>query len=63
MSLTHCGMCGTPLVGDADEHLHPRLRCPACAWSWYDPPVPVTLAVGATCYLLLLVCTRRLAAG
>jgi NADH pyrophosphatase NudC (nudix superfamily) len=48
MRLKHCGMCGTTLVADSDEHLHPRLRCPGCAWSWYDPPVPVTLVLVTT---------------
>jgi NAD+ diphosphatase len=48
MSLKHCGMCGAPLVADADEHMHQRLRCPTCSWSWYDPPVPVTLVLVTT---------------
>lgn len=48
MSLKHCGMCGYVLVRDSDEHEHPRLRCPDCGWSWYDPPVPVTLILVTT---------------
>ena len=48
MSLKHCGMCGCALVADSDEHAHPRLRCPECTWSWYDPPVPVTLVLVTT---------------
>lgn len=48
MSLKHCGMCGCALVADSDDHAHPRFRCPECAWSWYDPPVPVTLVLVTT---------------
>ena len=48
MSLKHCGMCGCALVAAPDESGHARLSCPECGWSWYDPPVPVTLVLVTT---------------
>lgn len=41
-------MCGCALAAGGDEHSHPRLHCPECGWSWYDPPVPVTLVLVTT---------------
>ena len=48
MSLKHCGMCGCALVSGPDESAYVRLYCPECNWSWYDPPVPVTLVLVST---------------
>jgi len=48
MSLRHCGMCGVALVGGPDESDHAHLSCPECGWTWYDPPVPVTLVLVTT---------------
>lgn len=45
MSLTHCGMCGCALSRGSDGSASQRLSCPACNWSWYDPPTPVTLVL------------------
>jgi NADH pyrophosphatase NudC (nudix superfamily) len=48
MSLKHCGMCGDRLGAGTDESGHGRLACPSCGWTWYDPPVPVTLVLVTT---------------
>jgi NAD+ diphosphatase len=44
----HCGACGAPLVEGPDGSGHAHKRCPACGWTWYDPPVPVTLVLVTT---------------
>jgi NADH pyrophosphatase NudC (nudix superfamily) len=41
-------MCGCALAGGADGIAHARLRCPDCGWTWYNPPVPVTLVLVTT---------------
>lgn len=43
--MKHCGACGTALTETVDSSEHPCLRCPACNWTWYDPPTPVTLVL------------------
>jgi NAD+ diphosphatase len=46
--LKHCGRCGVALRDDLDGSSHGRLKCPACGWTWYNPPVPVTLVLVTT---------------
>lgn len=46
--MKHCGECGNLLQTDTDESGHPRQSCSACGWTWYDPPVPITLVVVTT---------------
>jgi NAD+ diphosphatase len=41
--MKHCGRCGALLQEETG-----RLRCPACGWTWYNPPVPVTLVLVTT---------------
>lgn len=43
--MKHCGECGAALIDDRDQHQYPCQRCPACGWTWYNPPVPVTLVL------------------
>src|SRR5262245_11795316 len=38
-------MCGCQLEAGPDENSYVRLYCPECGWSWYDPPVPITLVL------------------
>ena len=46
--MKHCGECGTALREGPDDSGHVRRYCPACNWSWYDPPTPVTLVLVTT---------------
>ena len=48
LMMKHCGECGTALREGADDSGHVRRYCPACNWSWYDPPTPVTLVLVTT---------------
>jgi 8-oxo-dGTP diphosphatase len=43
--MKHCGECGTAMEDGPDTSGHVRRFCPSCAWSWYDPPTPVTLVL------------------
>jgi NADH pyrophosphatase NudC (nudix superfamily) len=46
--MKHCGECGDPLQDGPDASGQMRRYCPACGWSWYDPPTPVTLVLVTT---------------
>lgn len=46
--LKHCGECGQILEAGPDSSGHPHQFCPACSWTWYDPPVPITLVLVVT---------------
>jgi 8-oxo-dGTP diphosphatase len=46
--MKHCGECGTEMAHGPDESGYMRRYCPACGWSWYDPPTPVTLVLVTT---------------
>lgn len=46
--MKYCGDCGTALNEGPDESGHVRRYCPSCKWSWYDPPIPVTLVLVTT---------------
>src|SRR5688500_18954154 len=45
--MKHCGQCGT-LMSAPEASARARLKCGACGWSWYDPPVPVVLVLLTT---------------
>jgi NADH pyrophosphatase NudC (nudix superfamily) len=44
----YCGECGTATAFGRDEHECDRYYCPACGWTWYSPPTPVTLVLVTT---------------
>ncbi len=46
--MNHCGACGTPLSDGVDESGTQHRFCAGCGWRWYDPPVPVVLALVTT---------------
>lgn len=46
--MKHCGQCGTALTTAPDDSGHVRQVCSACNWAWYDPPVPIVLALVLT---------------
>lgn len=46
--MKHCGACGRELVAGPDHSGEHHQSCPTCGWTWYNPPVPVTLVVVTT---------------
>ena len=54
-----CGACGTPLQEGPDASGYPHRFCPACGWTWYDPPVPVTLVLVTTPDRRVVYCRKR----
>ncbi len=57
--MTFCGACGTALEQRPDDTGHSHRRCPACQWTWYDPPVPVTLVLVTTADRQVVYCRKR----
>jgi 8-oxo-dGTP diphosphatase len=46
--MKYCGECGAGMEHGPDDSGYHRGYCPACGWSWYDPPVPITLVLVTT---------------
>jgi NADH pyrophosphatase NudC (nudix superfamily) len=44
-TMKHCGECGYGLEEGPDHSGHPHRYCTSCGWTWYDPPVPITLVM------------------